>query len=793
MNIRRSIRIIFRSKTYSFLNIIGLAIGITSAALIFLWVESKVNFNKAISNSPNIYVSAFNYFSASNECDTYFESNNSLKKALDDEFPEVKSSARYNNETLVFIPENTTSSFEEKGAYADSTLFNMIGMEFLYGDASYVFEPQYSIILSRSMARKIYGKDNPIGKGLINEGTIYQVTGVFEDMPDNTSFQFQWVIPFRVSEQAQRKYFDIDGWGYSWLQTYVELQPNVDLYRLNEKLKGLAYQKEGEDYNSLQIFLYPLNRKLLYGQFENGVETGGGYIKTVYLFFLIGILILVIACINFMNLSTARSQKRALEVGVRKTFGTKRKYLIWQFLMESGIIITIALLLSIGLIWLSLPFFNEFIEAQLTFNLFNPVILTGLVTIGLFCTFLAGGYPALYLSSFNPLITLKMQKVSKTGGAAWIRQGLVIFQFTMAFILISITFVIYLQIQLAQKRNLGIEKENLIHFPVTEELCNSSSAVQNELKNTGMVENCGFSSSPLLKSYLGTNPWYWNGKDPNDDTSVFFNFVSDGLIDAAGIKLIDGTDIDPAKRNETGSRGVLINETLAKRMGKEGRIGGKLGQSPDNKWEIVGIMKDFVFEDLYALHPGSVLFCYGPKRTEYLFVRLKPDVDTFEAIGRIQKVLRSFTPYHAFEPTLMTDRFEQMFGDERLIEKLSALFAVLAIFISCLGLFGLSAFSAEQRTKEIGVRKVLGAKITDILFLLGKAYMVLLLIAFIIGIPVSFYASSYYLKDYAYRIELGWDIFAGVALLITLIALLTVSFQSLKAAIANPVKSIKTE
>lgn len=793
MNIKRSLRILFRNKTYSLLNIVGLAIGITSAALIFLWVESKVNFNKAIPNSRNMYVSAFNYFSASGECETYFETNNPLKKTLDDEFPEVKSSARYYDRTLIFVPENTTNSFEEKGAYADSTLFRMIDMKFLSGDISSVFTPQQAIVISRSMARKIYGEEDPMGKGLLNEGAIYQVTGVFEDMPRNTSFQFEWLIPFRVQEQAQRKYFDIDGWGYSWLQTYVELQPGVDLYQLNEKLKGLAYQKAGGDYNFLQIFLYPLNKKLLYGQFENGVETNGGYIKTVSLFFLIGILILVIACINFMNLSTARSQKRALEVGVRKTFGTKRKYLIKQFLIESGMITVIALLLSVGMIWLSLPFFNGFIGTQLVFSLFNPTIVIGLVMIGLFCTFLAGSYPALYLSSFNPLTTLKMQKVTKTGSAAWIRQGLVVFQFTMAFILICITFVIYLQIQLAQKRDLGIKRENLISFPVTAELYNSSSAVQNELMNTGMVASSGFSSSPLLKSYLGTNPWYWNGKDPDDDTSVFFNFVSDGLIDAAGIKLIDGTDIDPAKKNDEGSRGVLINETLAKRMGKEGRVGGKIGQSPDDKWEIVGIMKDFVFEDLYAIRPGSVLFYYGPKRTNYLFVRLKSDVDAAEAIVRIQAVLRSFTPYHAFEPTFMTERFDRMFEDEHLVEKLSALFAALAIFISCLGLLGLSAFSAEQRTKEIGVRKVLGAKIIDILFLLGKAYMVLLLISFVIGIPISLYAANHYLKDYAYRITLGWDIFAGVALFISLIALLTVSFQSLKAAIANPVKSIKTE
>lgn len=793
MNIRKSIRIIFRNKTYSLLNIVGLAIGITSAALIFLWVESKVNFNKAIPNARNMYIAGFHYFSAAGECYTYFESTNLLAKTLEDEFPEVKSCTRYNNETLVFVPEQTTDSFEEKGGYADSTLFNMIDMKFIRGDVATVFEPARAIVISRSMARKIYGDDDPIGKGLINEGNTYQVTGVFEDLPRNTSFQFEWLIPFRIQEQEKAKLLSIDQWGTSWLKLYVQLEPSADLNLLNEKLYTLMSQKAGPNAEDLHIFLYPFTRILLYGQFENGIETGSGYIKTVSLFFLIGVLILIIACINFMNLSTARSRKRALEVGIRKTFGTKRKHLIRQFLAESGLITAIALLLSVGLIWLTLPFFNKLIETELSFDLLNPTILIGLVAIGLFCTFLAGSYPALYLSSFNPLTTLKMQKMGKGGSATWIRRGLVVFQFTMAFILICTTFIIYLQIQLVQKRDIGINKENLVSFQVTKEVCNSYSAVRNELKNTGLVENSGFVDGSLLQSTTRTSPWFWNGKDPDDDTSISISFVSEGLVEAAGIKLIDGTDIDPAKNGSKGNMGVIINEALAKRMGTEGRIGGKLGQSTDHNLEIVGIMKNFVFDNLYALEPDPAMFLYNPKRTNLLYVRLKPDVDRYEAIGRIQKILHTFTPYHAFEPTFMGDRFDRLFEDEHLVGKLSALFASLAIFISCLGLLGLSAFSAEQRTREIGVRKVLGATITDILVLLGKAYLWLLLISFVIGIPVSLYIAGHYLKDYDYRIVLTWDIFAGVAVFITLIALLTVGFQSLKAAIANPVRSIKTE
>ncbi|MDR2919898.1 MAG: ABC transporter permease [Tannerella sp.] len=796
MNIKKSLRIIFRNKTYSLLNIAGLTIGITAAALIFLWVESKVNFNKAIPNSRNIYIAGQHNRDLSNTYNTTFITSNPLSKTLEDEFPEVKRNTRYNTENLFFIPENTTNSFEEAGAYADSSIFEMISMKFISGNKSSAFDPAYPIVISRSMAQKIYGSEDPVGKGLINEGQLYEITGVFNDLPDNTTFEFEWLIPFRIQAQQIASIFisrDAHEWGTSWLELYVELEPHININQINEKLKTLPLQKAGPEYEKKQIFLYPLNRILLYKEFENGIETGGGYNKTVRLFFLIGVLILVIACINFMNLSTARSQKRALEIGVRKTFGTKRKYLIRQFIMESGLITTIALIISIGLIWLTLPLFNSMINARLSFDFTNPYVVIGLIVIGLFCTFMAGSYPALYLSSFNPVTTIKMQKVVKRGSAAWIRQGLVVFQFIMAFILICTTYVIYLQIQLAQNRDIGIEKENLVLFPATNELRESYSAVLNELESTGLVESSGFTFDQLL--YMGgkSNPWFWNGKDPNDDATIVFNYISEGLIAAAGIKLIEGTDIGPAKKDGERSKGVLINETLAKRMGEEGRIGGNLWQLPDRKWEIVGIMKDFIYNDPYTINAGSVIFYNRPERAYDLFVRLKSDVNTYEAIARIRSVLQTFSPYHAFEPTLMTDRFEQLFENESLIEKLSALFAALAIFISCLGLLGLSAFSAEQRTKEIGVRKVLGAKTTDILVLLGKSYVILLLVSFIIGIPISAYIAHLYLKDYAYRIVLTWDIFAGVALLITLIALLTVSSLSIKAAITNPAKSIKTE
>lgn len=792
MNIHKSLRIIFRNKTYSLLNIAGLAIGITAAALIFLWVESKVNYNKAIPNSQNLYIAGIHSGSNSGEISTAFNTSNPLHKTLQDEFPEVKRSMRYRSSDNKFTLENTTTSFEERGAYADSTIFEMIGITLLNGLPSTVFSPHNPIVISETMAKKLYQNEVPIGKGLIYNDQLYEITGVFKDMPKNTAFEFDWLIPFLVFEQEMGKFLIIDSWGTSWLETYVELEPYVDVNLLNEKLNVLPMQKEGPTYDKTNYFVYPVNRTLLYGEFKDGMDTGGGYIRTVRLFFIIGILILVIACINFMNLSTARSQKRALEVGIHKTFGIRRKYIIGKFLAESGMITTIALLISIAMIFLCLPFFNNLIDAKLSFDFTNPYIVCGLLAIGLFCTFTAGSYPAFYLSSFKPITTLKMQKVSK-GQASWIRQILVVFQFTMAFILICTTFVIYLQIRLAQNRDLGIQKENLVLFQATNELITSYHAVQNELQNTGVVASSGFSHGILLSSLLRANPWYWNGKDPNSDDLITVNYISEGLIDAAGLQLIEGTDINPNRKDSEGRVGVLINESLAHKMGEEGRIGGKIGQSPDAKFEIVGIVKNYIFDDLYALEPGLSIFRYRPERMNQLFVRLKPDINTFEAIGKVQSVLRTFTPNHTFEPTLMTDRFKRMFESESLIEKLSALFATLAIIISCLGLLGLSAFSAEQRTKEIGIRKVLGAKTTHILVLLGKAYMILLAISFVIGIPISLYITNHYLRDYAFRITLSWDIFAAVALFITLISLLTVSSLSLRAAVSNPVRSIKME
>ncbi|MDR3060823.1 MAG: ABC transporter permease [Dysgonamonadaceae bacterium] len=788
MNIKQSLRIIFRNKTYGILNILGLTVGITSAVLIFLWVEYQMNFNREIPNAENIYKIGQNQRYGDN-INTFFVACGPLSRTLDESFPKIKRNTREYDTPQTFVLENENKRFAENGKFMDASIFEMIGMKFIRGNVKTVFDPAFPIVISKKMAEKIFGKEDPVGKTLRTDDHLYEITGVFENLPQqNTSFRFEWLIPFRILENdlVEKGWVSVDHWGSNWQSCYVEVHSPADVEAINQKLKGLIKEKT-DGKNDTELFIYPITKLRLYGEFKDGKATGSGYIRTVRLFFIIGLVIVLIACINFMNLSTARSQKRAMEVGIRKTFGAGRIRLINLFLGESGLITALSIILVTGLVYLCLPSFNQLVSLKLTLDFSNPVHISGLLGIGLICTFLAGIYPAFYLSSFSPMNTLKKQKLS-IGSAALIRKGLVIFQFCTAFILICATTVIYQQIRYAQKRDMGIKKENLMTFGVTPELINSSSSVQNELKNTGLVESSGLSSQSLLQIWNNGGSYQWEGKDPNTNPLISRVEASPGLIEAAGLTFVDGNDFFPQD-----SIHIIINQTLADIMGKEGRIGGRIGQSnnPDDRYEIRGIVKDFVFNDVYQGKSEPVIFHPRINTANYLFVRLKPGINQIEAMAKIKSVLQQFSPNEPFEPAFMDDRFNQMFAGERLEGKLAALFAGLAIFISCLGLFGLSAFSAEQRTKEIGIRKVLGASIWNVLNLLGKSYMALILIALVIGTPIAWYITNNYLQDYAYRIPLSWTIFCGVAVLVTLIAVITVSFQSLRAAIVNPVKSIR--
>jgi ABC-type antimicrobial peptide transport system permease subunit len=538
------------------------------------------------------------------------------------------------------------------------------------------------------------------------------------------------------------------------------------------------------------MFIYPIQRERLYSEFKDGKPTGGGYIRTVRMFFAIGMAILLIACINFMNMNTARSQKRALEVGVRKTFGAKYRRLIGQFMGESALVTFISLIVAVALVLIALPAFNQLISLHLAVDITNPYHSIGLLAVGLLCTLLSGAYPAFYMSSFSPIQTLKKLKTNLAGSAGMVRKGLVVFQFAVSFVLISSTAIIYLQIRHVQNRPLGLELKQLVLFQAPDEMKRNFSAVQEALINTGVVAHSGLSSQQLIS--LGNNGggYNWQGKAPDIDPLVSLVSVSPGLIDAAGIRFWEGGDFSWQLFGE--KQEVIINRSFADMMGEEGRVGGIIER--EYPFQIVGIVEDFVFNDYTRGKAEPVLFRAHLGSAGNLFVRLKEGVRESEAIGIVQKTLQQYAQASvSFEPSWLEETFNRGFNGQQFTGKLAALFAALAVFLSCMGLFGLSAFAAEQRTKEIGVRKVLGASVWDIVYLLGRSFLQLLLISFVIAIPAAWYAGRMYLQNYDYRISIGRYIFAGAALLVFIIAMLTVSMQSLKAATADPVRAIKTE
>ena len=788
MNIERSLRLIFRNKTYSILNISGLAIGIAASALILLWVEYQMNDNRSVPNRGNLYRMGQNQFYG-DDVRTFFVCSSGLFDALNDNLAGVKRSARYASYSVTFRDDEDNSSFSESGAYTDSSLFAMIDLPFVAGNPQTAFEPAYPVVISQKMAKKISGDDHPLGKTLYLNNQVYEVTGVFKDREENGAFRFEWLIPCRILENdyIEKGWISKGSWG-NWLHCYVEMEPGADVSTVDQYLTSVLRDRSGWDQRN-EIFLYPIQRLRLYGEFKDGKETGSGYIRTVRMFFAIGMAIMLIACINFMNMNTARSQKRAMEIGVRKVFGAKFRRLVGQFMGESAIVTFISLAVAVVLVLMALPPFNQLISLHLAVDIANPYHSIGLLGVGLLCTLLSGVYPAFYMSSFSPIHTLKKLKTNVAGSAALVRKGLVVFQFAVSFVLICSTAIIYLQIRHVQNRPLGLETKRLVLFQTPDEMQRNFASVQEALIHTGVVTHSGLSNQQII--FLGNNGggYKWQGKAPDVDPLVSQLSVSPGLIEAAGIRFSEGEDFSWQLFGEKPE--VIINRSFADMMGEEGRTGGII-ERDNNQYRIIGIVEDFVFNDYARGKAEPVIFNpYLPGSR--LFVRLKEGVRESEAIATVQNTLKQFSPAASFEPSYMDEIFDRGFSEQRFTGKLAGLFSALAVFLSCMGLFGLSAYSAEQRTKEIGIRKVLGASVWDIVYLLGRSFMQLLLIALVIGIPAAWYAGRIYLQGYEYRMSLQWYIFAGAALLVFLIAMLTVSAQSLRAATANPLKAIKSE
>jgi putative ABC transport system permease protein len=526
----------------------------------------------------------------------------------------------------------------------------------------------------------------------------------------------------------------------------------------------------------------------LYDSFENGKEVPGR-IKYVNLFSLIAWIILIIACINFMNLSTARSEQRAREVGVRKVLGAGKGKLIGQFIGESLILALVSAVIAVAIIYLSLPAFNSLVEKQLSLNLTNPLHIGGILAIAIICGLIAGSYPAFYLSSFNPIMVLKGLKIKASGSAGFIRKGLVVTQFSISIILIISTILIYQQIHHIKNRDLGYNKQDLIYVQLQGKMRQHFNAIKNDLLSTGVVKNASLSNSRVLNLGSNTGDFGWTGKDPNKQVLITVEGVSPEYISTMGMHLKNGRDFYPDAKGD--SNNIIINETLAKLITKKDAVGSILTNGGQN-YTVVGVIKDFIYNDMYS--PGSPLILFSDtSNTNFMSIRFKTGSNLKTALSKVENVIKSANPGFPFEYKFVDEQFDQLFKTETLIGKLASVFAVLAIFISCLGLFGLAAYTAERRTKEIGIRKVLGASANGLAGLLSKDFLKLVAISCIISFPIAWWIMNNWLESYAYRIKINWMIFLVAGLLALFIALITVSFQAIKAAIANPVKSLRSE
>ena len=783
--IKTTLRSLLKNRSYSFLNITGLAIGIACASLIFLWVEDELTFNHNFAKRDVLY-KIYENQTYEGKVSTFFATPGPMAKAIKTEIPGIRNVARMTGDGSKQLFVLSDKSITEAGNYADPEIFSMLELPFVKGSSGNAFKQLHSVVINETMAKKFFGDADPIGKALkVNNEQDYIVTGVFKDLPKNSTYQFQWLAPL---ENIDHKQPWMTVWGANWVRTLVELEPNANIAAINRQLSHYIASKTKPD-NTTVCFLFAMNNWNLHNSFTDG-KMSGGRIQYVKLFSFIAWIILLIACINFMNLSTARSEQRAKEVGVRKVMGAGKGKLIGQFIGEAVIMSFISVLLAIGIIYAAMPSFNTLVQKELAVNILESLHLIYLLLIGTVTGLLAGSYPAFYLSSFNPITVLKNIRIKSSAGSGFIRQSLVVIQFSISIILIIGTVIIYQQIQHVKNRNLGYNKDNLVYIYLQGNQSDHFSAVYNDLKQSGVVEDAALSDNISLEIGSNTDNYTWEGKDASKNPLISWQNVSPKFISTMGMKLVAGHDFNV--NSATDSLNVIINETFAKQMGNEGRVGGIIRDGGKKAFRIIGILKDYLYNDMYSSTAPLLLYNH-PSGMGVMSIRFKSGVNIQSALTKASAIVKADYPGYPFEYQFIDDDFNKLFKTETLTGTLSGVFAGLAIFISCLGLFGLAAYTAERRIKEIGIRKVLGASVSGLVGLLSKDFLQLVGIACLIAFPVAFWALHKWLESYQYRVDINWWVFGVAGVLAMLIALTTVSFQAVKAALMNPVKSLRSE
>jgi len=774
-------RNLWKNRGYSFLNIFGLAIGVACAGLIFLWVEDELSYDRFFAAKDRTYYLQTNQ-TYDGKTRTFGSTPTPLAPAITKEIPGIAAACRVQSTQVLFSLED--KGIYEDGAYTDTTLFGIFGLKFVEGG---VPTDLSSIVISEKMAREFFGENKALGKTLtFDHKSVYRVAGVVEDFPVNSTLQLSWMIPFQVYYNARNQGKGLDSWGSNNTSTYVELAPGANVAAVNQKLYGFIQTKK--ETAVAHAFLFSANDWHLRDHFEDGRQVGGR-IDYVRMFVVIAWIVLLIACINFMNLATARSDKRSKEVGVRKVLGAERRALIRQFIGEAMVLSLMAVILGVILIALMMPAFALLIGKPLELQLLEPIHIAALAGITLMCGLVAGSYPALYLSSFNPVSVFKAVRIKGTG-AAYIRKGLVVAQFTISVVLIISTVIIYRQIDHILNRDLGYNMKDLLTINVRGQMAGHFPTIRQDLLHTGVVQDAALNSFNTLSVGNNGSGLNWEGKNSKVNPLVSYRSVTPGFLATAGMQLAGGRDFRQDMAAD--SLSVLVTETLANMVSRGNAVGKQVWFDGNPRMTIVGVVKDFVFGDMYG-KPEPVLFFCDSSSARYLYVKLRSGERADEALTKIQAVLKQDNPGYPFEYSFVDDAFNALFHSEDLIGKLSRVFAVLAIVISCLGLFGLSAYMAERRIKEIGIRKVLGASVAGLTRLLSQEFLRLVTLSSLIAFPVAWLIMHHWLQQYAYRTRIQWWIFVAAGAVAVVIALVTVSMQAVRAALMNPTKALRSE
>jgi putative ABC transport system permease protein len=789
-----------KNKVYSFINIGGLAVGMAVAMLIGLWVHEEVTFDRYHKNYDSVaqlrrYSTDPSTHITNGVENMHYPTTAILRSNYKQYFKHVVMAWWLGDYSLSADNKKIT----RKGEFMDPEGMDMLSLKMLKGNYSSLND-LHSIILSESAATAFFGKDEPVNKTLkIDNRMDVVVTGVYEDIPSNNRFGgVQFFSPWDLWVASNSWIKDaMNTWDNSSFPIFVQLNPGVSMATANAAVKDFysnSIPKEeaaGFMKYKMHAFLYPMKDWHLYSEFKNGLPSGGR-ITFVWLFGIVGIFVLLLACINFMNLSTARSEKRAKEVGIRKSIGSLKVQLIYQFLSESFLVVCLSFILSLLLMLVSLSWFNGLADKEITVPFSNPLFWLFSIAFVVLTSLLAGAYPAFYLSSFQPIKVLK--GVVRLGRfAAMPRKVLVVTQFTVSIVLIIGTIIVYKQIMFAQDRPVGYNRKGLITIPKNDPNYNGKiDLLRTELLNTNVVEGMELSSSPLTKIYSNSSDFDWIGKEAREYSFAVTN-VSYDFGKLVGWNFIAGRGF--SKEFATDSTKIIINETAAKDMGFKDPIGQTIKFAGGKQsGQIVGVIKDIIMGSPYEPEKRGIFFLDSKyEAASHITIRIKPTVSARVALAKIEPVFSSIVPTAAFDYKFVDEDYASKFSQEQRISKLATFFAILAIFISCLGLFGLASFVAEQRTKEIGVRKVIGASVFNIWKLLSKEFVALVMISFLIASPLAYYYMQEWIQKYTYHTAISWWVIIAAGAGTLVITLITVSFQAIKAAVANPVKSLRTE